>query len=103
VRQTDAISATAKATDLTKAVTNAGAQIAASERLQTQATSKAPKKINQEDRTVTTTKVKAKVTASPTAVTNAITIKVEPPRRILTRKVTFPRKYKDFVVHTRKN
>jgi hypothetical protein len=79
VRQTDAISATAKATDLTKAVTNAGENIAASERLQTQATSRAPKEINQEDRTVTT-KAKAKVTTSTTAVTNAIT-KVELPRR----------------------
>ncbi|EFX78918.1 hypothetical protein DAPPUDRAFT_320059 [Daphnia pulex] len=102
VQQTAATSAAAKATDLNNAVTNANAKIAAPERLQTQETSRAPLEINQEDRTVTTTKAKAKVTASTTAVTNAIT-KVETPRRVLTRKVTFPRKYKDFVVHTGNN
>jgi hypothetical protein len=96
-----ATEATEKATNSTTTVTNANEKIA-TPKVQIQETSRASQAINQEDRTVTTTGVKAKVTASTTAVTNAGT-KVEAPRRILTRKIFFPRKYKDFVVDTRKN
>jgi hypothetical protein len=54
------------------------------------------------DSAATATVTQARVTASKTAVTNAGT-KVAAPRRILTREVIFPRKYKDFVVQTRRN
>ncbi|EFX81257.1 hypothetical protein DAPPUDRAFT_102662 [Daphnia pulex] len=54
------------------------------------------------DSTATATGTQAGVTASKTAVTNA-GAKVTAPRRILTREVIFPRKYKDFVVQTRRN
>jgi len=94
--------ATAKATDSTTAVTNAGAKNTAPERTHVQGTSQAPHSTVQEELTVTATGAKAKVAASTTAVTNA-GAKVAAPRRILTRKTTFPSKYKDFVVHTRKN
>jgi hypothetical protein len=54
------------------------------------------------DSAATATGTQARVTASKTAATNA-GAKVTAPKRILTREVIFPRKYKDFVVQTRRN